>query len=60
MRMMIIWKDFWKQGVHKMGAKISNRQDGVVAVLLRLCNRLLLKKSRRIEANGRRREEGSK
>jgi hypothetical protein len=43
-----------------MGAKSLKWQDGVVTVLLRLVNRLLLYKSRRIEENGRRREEGSK
>jgi hypothetical protein len=59
MRMMIIWKDIWNQGVHETGAKSLKRQDGVVTALLRLFNRLLLNKSRRIEENGRRREEGS-
>ena len=58
MRMMKIWNDIWEQGVHEMGAKSLKRQDGVVTILLRLFNRLLLNRSRRIEENERRREEG--
>jgi hypothetical protein len=43
-----------------VGANSLKRQDGVVPVLLRLFNRLLLNESRRIEEDGRRREEVSK